>query len=249
MSGPKLSAYELERMRKEALEREKRELAATHARIIEMADEAGDMVAWCDGQLLQLERQLGWMSSAALPEGEQASVGQAISLQKECIQSLRQAGASFGQQQTLLPKSLPEAQERENALRAQLHQLQEQKSAVLSGAPGYRAGLEKVAAHWRRSVSVSEAVTFEEAMLVPPGAESAWREPGGEAAASRENLLHRIAALTQHQRITPGMKKRLAQAAQLAEQALSAARLREIDSLVVKEIAADLGEIEKKHGE
>lgn len=77
----------------------------------------------------------------------------------------------------------------------------------------------------------------------------AWGEPGGETAAVRENLLHRIAALTQHQRITPGMKKRLAQAAQLAEQALSAARLREIDSLVVKEIAADLGEIEKKHGE
>ena len=249
MSGPKLSAYELECMRLEALEREKRELAAIHARIIEMADEVGDMVAWCDGQLLQLERQLGWTSSAVLPEGELASVQQAISLQKECIQSLRQAGASFSQQQTLLPKSLPEARERENSLRTLLHQLQGQKSAAQSGVPGYRAGLEKVAASWRSSGRVRETVSFEEAMLVPPGAESAWGEPGGETAAVRENLLHRIAALTQHQRITPGMKKRLAQAAQLAEQAHSVARLWEIDSLVVKEIAADLGEIEKKHGE
>ena len=199
MSGPKLGAYELECMRLEALEREKRELAAIHARIIEMADEAGDMVAWCDGQLLQLERQLGWSSSAALPEGELASVQQAISRQKECIQSLRQAGAAFGQQQTLLPKSLPEARERENSLRTLLHQLQEQRSAVLSGTPEYRAGLEKVAASWRSSGRVRETVSFEEAMLVPPGAETAWGEPGGETAAVRENLLHRIAALTQPQ--------------------------------------------------
>ena len=147
MSGPKLSEYELERMRKEALEREKRELAATHARIIEMADAAGDVVAWCDGQLLELERQLGWASSSTLPEGEQASVRQVILRQKECLQSLRQTGASFGQQRTLLPKSLPEAQERENSLRRELHQLQGQKSAAQSGVPGYRAGLEKAAAH------------------------------------------------------------------------------------------------------
>lgn len=91
MSGPKLSAFELEERRKKELERKQREIAAENAKSMHCIQEAQRLLKTLDrerGCLLQQQRML---ESSMLSNGEKQSIRTAIERRLNMLNDVERA--------------------------------------------------------------------------------------------------------------------------------------------------------------
>lgn len=72
MSGPKLSKYELEQLRKAELERIQREIENSHANILHIKRDISSEMEWCKHELDQIDRQMNLISSCSLSEDDRS---------------------------------------------------------------------------------------------------------------------------------------------------------------------------------
>lgn len=72
MSGPKLSEYELEQLRKAELERIQREIENLHANILRIKKDIFSETEWCRHELDQMERQINLVNGCSLSEEERS---------------------------------------------------------------------------------------------------------------------------------------------------------------------------------
>lgn len=240
MSGPKLSAYELEQLRKAELERIQREISKSQANIIRMQQEALDGYKWCEQQLLQIERQLNLVATSTLSDAEAFSAKKAILSQRQRVLDLKSAWADYRPSLAARSDSLPEVQTEENRLRHLLEYLKGQQAELSDGYSEYLEALRMVADNAKGSLTCS-TFSMVEAMQIVAGKISTASDD--EAMQLRNDILSRIARLKTHKLATKKMIARLEHSAQIAEQEADIARLKELDSMVVRDIARVLHRI------
>lgn len=243
MSGPKLSEYELEQLRKAELERIQREISSSQAHIKRLQQKATDEVKWCDQQLLQIERQLNLLASSTLSDGETSGIKQAILSQRQSVLDLKNAFADFCPSYAAQSDSLSDVQAEENRLQNILKGLEAEEFAISGGSSEYLEALRLLADNVKGGLTCS-TYSLAEAMQNVAGKVSIDGGSSAEADKLRLEMLSRIAALKAHKQVTKKMVERLDHAVKLVEQESTVTRLKEINSLVIKDISRKLEGIE-----
>ena len=244
MSGPKLSEYELEQLRKAELERIQRAISNSQANIKRMQQKVFDGIKWCDQQLLQIERQLNLLSSSTLSADKTSSIKRAILSQQQKVLNLKSDRADFRPSQAAQSDDLTEVQTEENRLSNLLQRLDAQESVISDGSSEYLEALQLLADNVKGSLTCS-TYSLAEAMQSVAEKMSIDTAASDEADKLRFEILSHIAALKTNKLVTRKMVDRLDHSAQLAEQESSVARLKELDSIVIKDISRKLAGIEK----
>lgn len=85
MSGPKLSEYELEQLRKAELERIQREIENLHANILRIKKDIFSETEWCRHELDQMERQINLVNGCSLSEEERSQAHSIIASERQRI--------------------------------------------------------------------------------------------------------------------------------------------------------------------
>lgn len=243
MSGPKLSEYELEQIRKAELERIQREKSNSQTNIRRLQQQAKDGVKWCDQQLLLIDRQLKLLSSSTISANKASNVEQAIVLQRQKVLDLKTARTNFQPSHAAQSDSLQEIQAEENRLRNLLESLNAQESVISDGSAEYIEALSLLADNIKGSLTCS-TYSLAEAMQSVTKKVSIDSVLNDEADKMRSEMLNRIAALKCHKLATKKMIDRLENAAHIAEQESNIFRLKELDSMVIKEVSRNLNGLE-----
>lgn len=245
MSGPKLSAYELEQIRKAELERIQREIANLRANIVRMQQEAQEGVKWCEQNLLQINRQLSLVASSTLSPEQVSYIKRAILTQQQRIIDLKYVWSSYEPLPSAQSDSLEDVKSEENRLASLLEDLKKQQGDIAAGSPDYFEALRLVADDAKKDL-VCTTLSFAEAMRnIPKAVDVVVADD--DVTQLKNCILDRIAELKSHELITQKMDERLENVAKFVEQETDITRLKELNSLVVGDIATKLHKIEAQY--
>lgn len=117
MSGPKLSEYELEQLRKAELERIQREIENLHANILRIKKDIFSETEWCRHELDQMERQINLVNGCSLSEEEHSQAHSIIASERQRICELLLSMDSITGHVITHPNELKEVQAEERHIR------------------------------------------------------------------------------------------------------------------------------------
>lgn len=229
MSGPKLSAYELEQMRKAELERIQREIVRIKALAMQDIQEAQRGKLWCVEECQRLDYQKQLLDSSTLSSSEKQHIAMAIQQRVSKVKALQKLYAAV--QTNVIGSSLDEVQREQSAISSQLSGCRAEKSAYESGRSSYEASLSKVAEDLCKAVR-SEHFSLEKALanLPPrPAKEDDLRDEKSE-------LITRAQAIINHTNSSAADKVRAVKAINRINETKDPRELRELRSLVIGEI-------------
>lgn len=229
MSGPKLSAYELEQMRKAELERIQREIVRIKSLAMQDIQEAQCGKQWCVEECRRLDYQKQLLDSSTLSTTEKQHIAKEIQHRVSKVQALQKLYAAV--QSGVFGSSLEEVQREQSAISAQLSGCRKEKSAYESGSSAYEASLSKVADDLCNAVR-SENFSLEKALANLPPRPAKEDELQGE----RSDLIVRAQAIINHTYSSPADKVRAMKAINRINKTKDPRELRELRSLVIGEI-------------
>lgn len=245
MSGPKLSAYELEQRRKAELERIQKEISKSRASLIRMQHEASGEVTWCEQQIAQIERQLDLLHSSTLSDAETSTARKAILSYRKDIERQNAMWAEYGKSFDPYINSLAEIQEEEKRAGDKMEHLKQQQEQIGANSLEYHGALRKVAENIKESLACT-TLSFAEAMQGINMHKVEVATPQEETASLRDELLRQIANLKSNKLATPRMLTRLERAARFVEEEGRVVVLKE-EASRVKDISRDLHRIEEQY--
>lgn len=248
MSGPKLSAYELEQLRKAELERIQRELANSHANIKAILKDVASVREWCERELVQFERQLNLLESSSLSQEKASETRDAISSERQGIMNLLQTLASIRAIPLEHPDELPEVQAEERRLRGLASGLKTQRDTLIANRAGYETTMSGLAENLKGSLECS-TYSLAEALLNIRATSPVCQSQSTDIAATQSRMLSEIIQLKNNPYASKKDIDRLEKAAHLVEQEVDPARLKEVDSMVIREFIYKFSKMESLYGE
>ena len=145
MSGPKLSEYELEQLRKAELERIQREIENLHANILRIKKDIFSETEWCRHELDQMERQINLVNGCSLSEEEHSQAHSIIASERQRICELLLSMDSITGHVITHPNELKEVQAEERHIRDFWSRLIESKAMILTDRIEYESVMANVA--------------------------------------------------------------------------------------------------------
>lgn len=248
MSGPKLSAYELEQLRKAELERIQRELAKSHANIKAILKDVASVKEWCERELVQFERQLNLLESSSLSQEKAFETRAVISSEKENILNLLQTLANIREIPLERPDELSEVQEEERRLRGHASALKTQRDALIANRIGYETAMLGLAENLKGSLDCS-TYSLTEALLNIRSSSPAPQSQSTDIVALQSRMINEIIRLKNNPFASGKDVDRLEKAAHFVEQEVDPARLKEVDSMVIREFTYKFSKMKSLYGE
>ena len=229
MSGPKLSAYELEQIRKAELEEIQRKVVRLKSLAMQDIQEAQRSQQWCAEECLRLEYQKQLLDASTLSPPEKQHIGEGIQSRILMVQNLKQNYASV--QSGVFSSELASVQREQSAIALHLADCRREKGLYESGRPSYEASLSKVADDLCRAVQ-GERFSLEKALAsIPPRPAR-----GDELQEEKSKLITRAQAVINHPYSGSADKERATKAINRINETKNSRELRELDSLVISEI-------------
>lgn len=145
MSGPKLSEYELEQLRKAELERIQREIENLHANILRIKKDIFSETEWCRHELDQMERQINLVNGCSLSEEERSQAHSIIASERQRICDLLRSMDAITSHVITHPNELKEVQAEERHIRDFWSRLIESKAMILTDRIEYESVMANVA--------------------------------------------------------------------------------------------------------
>ncbi len=229
MSGPKLSAYELEQMRKAELKRIQREIVRIKSLAMQDIQEAQRGKQWCVEEYQRLDYQKQLLDSSTLPASEKQQIAKAIQQRVSKVQALQKLYAAV--QTNVIGSSLEEVQREQSVISSQLSGCRKEKSEFESGRSSYEASLSKVADDLCNAIRI-ERFTLEKALASLPPRPAKDNDLQGE----KSELITRAQAIINHAYSSPADKVRAVKAITRINETKDPHELRELRSLVISEI-------------
>lgn len=247
MSGPKLSAYELEQIRKAELERIRREIAEAKANILRMVNEAKRGSDWCDQQLRLVEKQLSLLSSSTLPEEEMAILTDMLSARKERIRALGGDWRAIRPTTAAQSDSHSEVKAEEERISSLVADAPKRQAEIAAEIQANQQMLKKLADNLRNGISDTNYSVAEvlQSVVVDAGQSNSEEE----VKKLQSTMLEQIEALKAHELATAKMIERLDRCAERIAQESRPDVLRELESQVIKDISYKLRRIEAAYDE
>lgn len=243
MSGPKLSAYELEQIRKAELERIRRETAEAKANILRMVNETMRGASWCDQQLRIVEQQLSLLSSSTLSDDEMAELTDMLSARKESIRTLRDGWRSIKPKTVAQSDSHSEVKAEEGRISSLVLDAFKCQAEIAAEIQKNKQKLEKLSDNLRSSIS-DRSYSVSAVLQSVAVADAGQSNPDEEVKRFQADLFERINALRTHELVTAKMIERLDHCAERIAQENRLVVLRELESQVIKDISYKLDRIE-----
>lgn len=248
MSGPKLSAYELEQIRKAELERIQRELATSHAEIKAILKDAASIKEWCERELVQFEKQLSLLNGSSLSQEKAIEARDAVLSEKQGIMDLLQTLSSIRMDQSVHSDELSEVQAEERRLRGLLSELKSQRDTLMANRGGYEAAMSGLAENLKSSLNCSTYSLAEALMNMRfPSQVSGSRSVDISTIQSR--MLNEVVQLKNTPYASKNDIERLERVAHLVEQEMDPTRLKEIDSMVIREFSYKFSKMKSLYDE
>ena len=248
MSGPKLSAYELEQLRKAELENIQRELAKSRAHIKAILKDVASVKEWCDRELVQFERQLNLLESSSLSQEKVSETGAVISSEKLNIANLLQTLANIREMPLEHPDELSEVQKEEHRLRGLASALKTQRDTLIANRLDYELAMSGLAENLKGSLECS-TYSLAEALLNIQLSSTAPQSQSTDIVALRSRMLNEIIRIKNNPFASGRDIDRLERAAHFVEQEVDPARLKEVDSMVIREFTYKFSKMESLYGE
>ena len=244
MSGPKLSAYELEQLRKAELERVQREIARIKAGILKLESDKRTEIKTCRQEIEALNRQSRLLATSTLNQEERRLTEESICAEVAKLEALCSAWEKVRAKDIKDPTSLAEIQLVDATLRKEFAELREQKRHNAEDRAMYQSLMKNLANNLSDSIQVS-TYSFEQAMQnISQKTPKQTQEVSNIDESARSNLLDRIETVMSNPLATKDMRVRLTNAIEMVKVADSDKRIGEIRSLVVDEIAHKLAKFE-----
>ena len=242
MSGPKLSAYELEQLRKAELERIHREIIRIKTLAMAEIQRVQSEIQRCQEELSRLNYQRKLVEASSLSAADKDSVNHEIQFQMDQVLSLEREYSAIHPEP--FGTTLEEVQRVYSLLSEQIADCTHSRQAIESSRGTYEALLSKVAENLCEQVS-TESYSLDEALAnLPP------RVITGEALQDQKNaLVQRVYAITNNPLANPDTKARVQKALRRINETNNQRELEEIGSMVVGEIERNLKQIEPLMGE
>lgn len=229
MSGPKLSAYELEQMRKAELERIQREIVRLKSLAMHDIQEAKQGQQWCTEECQRLKYHQQLLDASTLSSSEKQHIGKEIQSRISMAQKLKQLYASV--QSGVFSSELEALQREQSAIASHLSDCLREKAAYESGRASYEDSLSKVADDLCMAVR-SEAFSLEMALAnIPPRPAK-----GDELREEKNELITRAQAIISHAYSSPADKARATKAINRINATTDPRELHALRSLVISEI-------------
>lgn len=234
MSGPKLSAFELEQMRKAELERIELEKTRLKALALHDIQEINALLAWCKNEQEVLRKQRYYLDASSLGEREKNSIGSRISKRDSLLSSLLHACSLMDRR--ISGTNLEEIRQNQLVISGKATSCREIKAVYDNGAKEHKASINIIADNIIDS-SPTESYSLEQALAVLPTRHSVKSDSLKQ---EKEELLQRLERILSHPKSSPDEKARAKNAARRIGMISDKTELRDFASLVVQEIERDI---------
>ena len=234
MSGPKLSAFELEQMRKAELERIELEKTRLKALALQDIQETSELLTWCKKEQEVMKKQRYYLVASSLNEIEEGRIGSCISERASLLSTLLHACAL--QDCTIIGASIEEIRKNQLAISEKAKTCREIKAVYDKGADEHRASIRTIAENIIDSTP-TESYSLEQALAVLPVLHSVKND---NLKQDKEALLQRLERILSHPQASQSERARAKNAARRIGMISEKTELREFASLVVSEIERDI---------
>lgn len=248
MSGPKLSEYELEQLRKAELERIQREIENLHANILRIKKDIFSETEWCRHELDQMERQINLVNGCSLSEEERSQAHSIIASERQRICDLLRSMDAITSHVITHPNELKEVQAEERHIRDFWSRLIESKAMILTDRIEYESVMANVAEKIKGTLgcsTLSLAEALQNVHPVRPESISA----STDIEQMRAEMLSEIVSLKRSRFASKKIIERLDNAAQLVSDEIDFKRLNDINSRVIKELSHSFAKMESIYDE
>lgn len=222
MSGPKLSEYELEQMRKAEMERIQRAIAEKKASLLRIERDKMREIELCRQELEKLSRQKRMLATSALNQEDCKLIEKCITERMAEFENLSLSWNDLRVQEINDSNDLGEISAVEEAMQSDFSSLLRKKEMLLGSNTEYQELMSKLATNLTEQIK-GTSFSLEEAMkgLSPPKnngksiVDAATRD-------LRDELLNKIAVVQESSLITEEMQERLENAKELVRVSESA---------------------------
>ena len=236
MSGPKLSKYELEQLRKAELERIQREIENSHANILHIKRDISSEMEWCKHELDQIDRQMNLISSCSLSEDDRSQANSIILSERQRICDLLHCMDSIADHVIAHPNELAEVQAEEHRIRDLWRRLTESKTSILTDRIEYESVMTNVAEKLKESLDCS-TFSLAEALQNIHSIRPESISTSADIEQMRAEMLSEIVSLKKSRFASAKIINRLNNAAQLVSSETNPQRLNDINSRVIRELS------------
>lgn len=237
MSGPKLSAYELEQLRKAELERIQREIVRIKALSLQDVQEAQRAQQWCDEERQRLEYQRQLLDASTLSSEEKQKIERNINSRIAQIQALKSLYSTVPQY--VVASELDEARAEQTKISSQLAKCRKEKATYESGRATHEASLSAIADDLCKAVR-SESYSLEKALANLPPRSTVEDEDDAEIQGEKAELLRRAQEIINNANATAEDRVRAVKAMSRINATNDERELHHIASLVIGEIERTL---------
>ncbi len=234
MSGPKLSAFELEQMRKAELERIELEKTRLKALALHDIQEINALLTWCKNEQEVLKKQRYYLDASSLSEREKANIGSRISKRDSMLSSLLHACSLMDRR--INGTSLEEIRQSQLIISEKAASCRKIKAVYDNGAEEHKASINIIAENITDS-SPTESYSLEQALAVLP---ARYTIKNDSLKQDKEELLQRLERILTHPKSSPAERARTKNAARRIGMISDKTELRDFASLVVQEIERDI---------
>lgn len=241
MSGPKLSEYELERMRKEELMRVQREIIRLRALAIKDIGEATEGQTWCKKELGKLEQQRGYLNSSTLSGSEKKEKDKLINDRIKLINKLKNLYSS--QKKNIEGSELDKIRSEQQHISSHAEKCRNERAAYEEGRAQYKASVASVAENLAAAFHV-ESYSYEQAIAEIRARQNKTndgpREEESNLKETKNDLLLRAESILDHPFAGQEDKERAKNAMLRVERSEDPKELDRLRSWVIREIELEL---------
>lgn len=245
MSGPKLSAFELEERRKKELERKQREIAAENAKSMHCIQEAQSLLKTIARERDCLSQQQQMLGNSTLSNGEKQSINAAI---KERLNMLNDVERACNLVPTAVGYSeTPEtAREQYNSASKKLGQCRSVNERYMSSRDSYEKSLAPLVQNLCDAIQVN-GISLEQALAeLPPRAvtQVLEREEQTDLSEEKAELIAKAQKIIDNANASEKFREQARKAIVRIDCAADKRELHSVRSLILDEINRKLGQIE-----
>lgn len=247
MSGPKISEYELEQLRKAELQRRERETNELRSSIVASILEAQQAVSKADQELSLLDRQLELLLSSSLSLREQEQIISAIKQRKQQLAQLKEICSG------IIATDYSGDLERLRETHSVVSHKAKTVSSLEAGDPSTNASYQKAMSALAENLCAqftARTYTLEEIMPVLPSASPAVLKSSRDNLDNdRSKLVNDARELLNSDHLTADQRKRIEKVIREIPQITNGQALRDVQSFVINEIRYQVKECEKYYPE
>lgn len=234
MSGPKLSAYELEQQRKAELERIQREIIKYRALATKDIIEAQEGQAWCLGEIATLNQQQKYLESSSLGREEKRQISKVIYERIARVTALKEY---YGSQKKQIGESdLNEIRAEQQSISTHAEKCRKERAVYEADCEEYEASIASVADNLLTSFQI-ESYSLEQALS---DIQASLPKVSNELTKDKEELLRHAEGILRHPFASSEDKSRAKTAIRRINQVDNSKELHDLRSLVILEIERSL---------